>query len=1377
MRYMKRDEEEDRTPLDMEIHDYMVERLPGNVKAGAGDENLLGLSKMIIGMAKEPGATQASGLAGATRRAIGPKFQEIMDFAIDKVHSTPESKTFAKEAVFPAFRQAEATDELRLKKIKNLLLTYSKDKYVNDPKQRKVLMDTVAPRALAALDNPSLTDDEFVADVREVAGERAEVLLDLLEGVRSEEAELAKDDGEEKSAIERVQDYHPDIGRPVYISGTAEQMKTKMAALEKKADRIQKDIGPKNASIRIDYTESSNTWSIEMGPPEDVGYNNAEWERIKESKKYNRSKLEEGIVTVRTIHRPQGEKINLVNMTREMVRREGQDTRDDPVQYAADMFSRGLSNLLSDPRFQSFRTELETDEDGNMVFPDETLVARIKGVEYRFKDIKTAKLTRKALANITDEDIKREMDEGLEYDKAVKVAVQKARDAEMAKTMLDSLEDMERGEMSDEDPLARELPSELEERRTESDVRVGVGAIQSPSAANKEPAARKKLPKPKGKPGAVLDHPGQPKQAIEQESRESLEKNRLEVEERMRRGEKLSAKNVDLTKELSEEEKQEIRDYIESVLGKDKTKVLFEKMKDAGGFIEDKDGVETFRFALNAADPMSVGYHEGMHGLFNRLLKTDKKAAQTLLRAASSPTIVARLNELLKGNKAALAQLSDPEERLAYAYQLWAKGKKGLFGVGPETEGWFNKVKSFLRKVSAIWSDEMTDALAVERAGEIINAFHNGDFADRNTVAEVMRDKFPLDPRERMDKVWPMVGKLADKFLFTATGAVRDTNVPEFMRIMDEFHIGQGTRGKAPGFLQTKHVVANRFMNRVLDVVGKMSAVKQRELLDEMRSGKPRTSPAAKEMETILNDLHAYLVRSGVKTFVKNPDGSIKYTKKDGVPEYRELQKLDNYFPRVPDAEYVTENRDAFLALMRKYKVKDPNAVYRLWTQDPNLSAAVNEDVALGLTYFTPQTNERTLAHIPENELAPFLNKDLFGVMSQYVARAARRGEYTTRFGNVGEGIREARTKAILDQGATPAQAATFDEAVQAMEGTLGADMSEDLKALFGGLMTYQNVRLLPLALLSSVVDPMGIAVRGGSITDGLRAFVRGVRELVKDKNDRATEMAELAGSISKATDAAMLSDMYGSQYLPRVQRAINDKFFKYNGMESWNRSMRIAATEGAIAFIKKHAKLKNETSTRYLEELNLTRDDVVVKNGKLDMENEKVRNAVNLWVDQAILRPNAALRPIYMSDPHWMLVSHLKQYMYLFQKTILTRVHNELQHGNYSPAYALAGYVPMIIASDMLRVMLTPGGWDDDQKEGWDMTDWLWRGVQRAGLFGPGQMVLDSATDMSYSKFGVESAAGPMVQQLMDFARTAATGGDIGEQIVRAIPGERLVR
>jgi len=142
------------------------------------------------------------------------------------------------------------------------------------------------------------------------------------------------------------------------------------------------------------------------------------------------------------------------------------------------------------------------------------------------------------------------------------------------------------------------------------------------------------------------------------------------------------------------------------------------------------------------------------------------------------------------------------------------------------------------------------------------------------------------------------------------------------------------------------------------------------------------------------------------------------------------------------------------------------------------------------------------------------------------------------------------------------------------------------------------------------------------------------------------------------------------------------------------------------------------------------------------------------------------------------MLVSHLKQFTYSFQKTIISRVVHELENGNYTPAYALLSYVPFIIAADVARAMLTPGGGDNDRLEKLGLGGILSRGVQRAGLFGPGQYAVDAFGDMGHDKIPLASLAGPTFQQLYDFGVAGASPkGDLGKELARAMPGYVLVR
>jgi hypothetical protein len=827
-------------------------------------------------------------------------------------------------------------------------------------------------------------------------------------------------------------------------------------------------------------------------------------------------------------------------------------------------------------------------------------------------------------------------------------------------------------------------------------------------------------------------------------------------------GIKLSSQDVSRGK-INPEIHKAVKAYVERVLGKDKTAVIFRKFESAGGFAK-LDGVETLVISVDAIDPMSVAYHEALHALFSRIIEADPAAAKTLLRAAQSPVVQARLKQLLKGHPKALEQLKDPEESLAYMYQFWASGEKGLLSIGTQTKTWFDKVKSFFRVIAGLWADELQTAQDIERAGEILDAFHRGEMADRSVIPKVLGERVSPDFAANMSKNWPTLGRLANKFLWTASGAVRDMNLQPLSDVMDKFHTTTTTSGKGPGWLEAKHAEYHKRLNRVAEALRGKTKEQQKEILAELRSGQPRTSHAAREIESVLKEAIGYMQAAGVKALVGYTDPKLGPPK----PIYRDIREIkDNYFPRLLDADRIRSGREDFLKLMKKHKIKDAEL---LWAKlaDQTSNTPPSEDMALGLTLFMPNVNERSLANIPDAELAPFMNDDLFGTMSQYLGRAARRAEYTRRFGNSGEAIREAVEQA-RELGATEEQLATFDQSVKAMEGTIGANMSNNLRHVYGALTTYQNVRLLPLALFSSLVDPLGIAVRGGTMGEAFAAFKRGITDLVSTNKDDQYMLATTIGAISAAHDMDVVGDLYSSQFMPAYQRHINETFFRFNGMESWNRSMRVAASAAAEQFIIRHATKPNKHSERYLSELGLTAADVSIKDGKLDMT-QKTVDAINMWVDQSIIRPNAANRPVYMSDPNWVLISHLKQYTYMFQKVILSRVYHELQHGNYSAAYAMAGYVPMIIASDMLRVALTPGDNDDNYRANWSLYDWLFSGIQRAGLFGPGQMILDSGGGTSPL-----AVAGPTVEQLADFVKASAPGGSLGNEFMRAVPGARF--
>lgn len=826
--------------------------------------------------------------------------------------------------------------------------------------------------------------------------------------------------------------------------------------------------------------------------------------------------------------------------------------------------------------------------------------------------------------------------------------------------------------------------------------------------------------------------------------------------------------------EISEADKAAIREYIGRVLG-DKASVVFKALDKAGSFAK-LGPEESIAISVHALDPRSVGFHEAAHALLARLSQADVRAANVLKEAAASPRVMMRLRGLLKDEPAALKQLDDPEERAAYMYQFWAAKK---LDVGPRIQGLFAGVKHFLRSAAHLLLGVGEDPSVMRHADDILTAFHDGRLADRNAVAQVL-DRTSAG-RYNDDMGWlTHISDFADRVWSTADGYVRDMHVPAFTEIADKFHAQDGSK---TGYVDAKYPIRNRYMNQLADALvervptGSGFAVRPldeagvRSVLEELQGGakSPHVS-AVKGVRKLLSDIFDYMQKAGVKAVEWDPEART-YVEHD-------LKPVTDYFPRVFDREAIAKDLNGFIGVLQKHGVKGAEGVVRKLMEDVRAgpgdgasdTGAADSDTASGLTYYAPETLMRRL-NVPDSELAPYMVKDLPAIMGRYIGHAVRRAEYTRRFGNQGQKIGEALEQARA-QGATQSQLQHFNDYVRAQEGTLGNNISPKLRSFFGGVMAYQNYRLLPLALFSSLPDALGIAVRGGGADRAFEAFTRGLRELVSNKNDADREFARSIGAIADAADEHAMSEQYGLAYTGGLAKRANDLLFKYNGMESWNNSMRIVAAAAGRDFIIRHAGDFNAHSARYLDELGLTKDDVHVDNGRLELTPQVV-DAVNRWVDQAILRPTSAIRPIWMSDPHFMLIGHLKQFTYAYQKTITSRVAHEMINGNYRPVMTLGSYIPFIIASDVLRAAITPGQGDNDRFRKFTLSDWIEHGINRSGISGPGQYAADSIGDVQHGKLGIESMGGPTVEQLSDIMRAAMgePGTSMHTEMLRALP------
>lgn len=795
--------------------------------------------------------------------------------------------------------------------------------------------------------------------------------------------------------------------------------------------------------------------------------------------------------------------------------------------------------------------------------------------------------------------------------------------------------------------------------------------------------------------------------------------------------------------------------YIEKVLGKS-VRLEWAKISHAGDFAR-MTTEDVIRISVHALDPMGTAFHESLHGFFAKLDDVGAKSVKhVIMRAADTAHVRKQLAEFLAGKPEALKQLSDPEERAAYMYQAWALGK---LRVGPETNGVLSKVAAFFRKILGLWSND-------ERALHIMEHFQSGEFAkimgDRQAVREAYLEGGRNPALEKLKAMTEPLTRLADTIGSAGGARLRDTGIPALRELADLMKATGRDANGDQGFIPAARTERTAVMNRLGRDLGRYSKAQINEALESMQRGTVPVDTGAKVVrkivQTELARLKDYMEQAGVDVSDLGP----------------------NYFPRVYNADYISRHQREFITLLEKYG-------------HANAAGIMHKIVAADGNEFHVETPRpgmqnlklRKLANIPDAELAKFMSKDTFGILNSYVTQATRRAEWARRFDDNGAKLNALIARAQRE-GADNATVDYAKKYVMGVDGTLGDNLNPTARRLMGDMIVYQNVRLLPLAIFSSIVDPVGVMVRGGEVSDAWSTFKRGIKEIPKNfkdaavnTKDAATELAETMGVIDNAALVHSLGALYSQGMVGETGRKVNDTFFRYNLMEQFNTSMRVGAMEASLKFIAKHADGKADAhSKRWISELGLQAGDVQLdaqgrpklteQDGLTPEQAGRMRAAVNRWVDGAVLRPDATDKPVWMNDPHWALVAHLKQFVYSFHETILKRVAHEVEHGNYRPAMAMASYVPVMIASDMVKGLIQGGGQQPDWKDNWGAGDYLWSGVQRAGLLGTGQFIADAGMHAG-------SLAGPTLEQLTDAVSTLGGHEQFKHFAIKSLPANAL--
>lgn len=580
----------------------------------------------------------------------------------------------------------------------------------------------------------------------------------------------------------------------------------------------------------------------------------------------------------------------------------------------------------------------------------------------------------------------------------------------------------------------------------------------------------------------------------------------------------------------------------------------------------------------------------------------------------------------------------------------------------------------------------------------------------------------------------------------------------------------------------------------------------EQKLVKEMRSwdGNPNAAP------TYDPEIAKYAARLRADF-----DQMLGWAQSTGLP----LRKVPNYFPRVFDKSVLIKRKDEFLQILVQHGIGDSLAMYQSIMDEAHLIAFGDQyvdDVSISAAYAAAFQHRELPAKLAA-ALEEFYVNDLETVTATYAYQMARRVVFHERFGGDMEKHKAAYKEWAFNRDAALAEwqqfgdvraqlkginlddalrrevgdpprwnpAGKLEDALEEIKGQLppdqwntlrkivdlnlgrvGTDMPVALKRAMSQVLLYQNVRLLAFTIFGALPDLAAPMIRGNGIKKTLRSYV--MRSKDADRKALVEKMMQTWGlAMEHFTEHIMVDGVSGDPGMANAYKW-SDTFFRWTGVKWYEHYTRGLALSTGIDYLLEAAE-KGETAK--LEELGLTADDVKAwdkggryvaysKDNDAGQVDQKIQAALIRFMHEAkVSGIDPAQKTMWGADPRFMLLWHLKSYMYEFQHRIMGRIGHQLNSSNMT-GEQLRWVMPALMGLALagfgleLRELIQYSLWGEGDKARTDQMggpEYLYTLVQRSGFFGLAQYGTDAAEASINGRAPLLTITGPTVGQMND--------------------------
>lgn len=486
-------------------------------------------------------------------------------------------------------------------------------------------------------------------------------------------------------------------------------------------------------------------------------------------------------------------------------------------------------------------------------------------------------------------------------------------------------------------------------------------------------------------------------------------------------------------------------------------------------------------------------------------------------------------------------------------------------------------------------------------------------------------------------------------FIFTADSRLRKIGGN---KIADLFYArAQESKGKGLnklGFLKTAMAEGNTWYNKLEDAVdGKLDSP---EVAESIRLA--FTSTPTRD----LDDANAIAIRGWFDRFYD------EYI----APSNTEIGRQRDYAPVVLKLSAIDQNPDGLVKLLLEADPAANEADIRTAVQKlVNYQQAVMDGGPIAIKEADPaQSAEKAIIltkKVKREKLqdAGFLEDPDVALM-RYISNMVKRVEWNRNTkDSAGASIYEEELKKLDPKAREEAK-----KIVYKYLGYQEAPLGPMWRAINSWGAVLQVFAILPLAVLGSIPELAGPVIASKEFS----AVAVAMKEIVKTVRNRedARSLARDLGVVTSQSVANVMMSQAELDFMDTRARKITDGFFRVTLLDTYTKFTREFAANMGVRFLENHSNPESAGvfSKRYLKELGVTAEEVQAwSKSNQDFsttEGKKVREALQRFVESSTLRPNAAERPLWASDPRWALAWQLKGFFYSYGKVMLAGAKRE---------------------------------------------------------------------------------------------------------------------